>query len=143
MRYDSTCTFRRDLLSAFAVSRLQTGLRVQGWNDLPTEVLHMVLNKSSEEFCWHLRGVASSWAVAIRSFTKAQLVISAEQDTDHWAGVRQLFQFVQQRAHQYPNACLIIQPRPLVPTACVKFLQGLAEQVRISNQGHLHQFPVC
>ena len=102
---------------------------MQGWNDLPTEVLHMVLNKSSEEFCWHLRGVASSWAVAIRSFTKAQLVMSAEQNTDHCTGVRQLFQIAQQRSHQYPNACFVIQPHePLVPEACLQFFQDLAEQ---------------
>ena len=113
---------------------------VQGWNALLTEVLHMVLNGSSEEFCWQLRGMASSWAVAIRSFTKAQLVISAEQNTGHWAGVGQLFQFAQQRSHQYPSASFIIQPhQPLVPTACMKFLQGLADQARMSTQGHLHQ----
>jgi len=113
---------------------------VQGWNDLPAEVLHMVFNKSSEEFCWQLRGVATSWALATRSFTKAQLVITAEQHTDHLAGVRQLFQFAQQRSHQYPNACFVIQPhQPLVPTACLQFFQDLAEQVRMSNRGHLHQ----
>ncbi len=119
---------------------------MQGWNDVPSEIFHMVLRKSSEEFCWQLRGVASSWAVSVRSFTKANLVIRirAEQDTDHCAGVKQLFQFARQRAHQYPNACLIIQThQPLVPTACVEFLQGLAEQVRISNRGHLHQVSVC
>ena len=117
---------------------------MQGWNDLPTEVFHMVLSKSGEEFCWQLRGVASSWAMVIRSFTKAQLVISAEQGADHWTGVRQLFHFAQQRAHQYPNACFIIQPhQPLVPTACLQFFQGLAEQVKWPNLGHLHQVSIC
>ena len=67
-------------------------------------------------------------------------MMTAEQRTDHLAGVRQLFQFAQQRSHQHPNACFVRQPyQPLVPTGCMQFFQDFAEQVRISNPGYLHQ----
>ncbi|DBA74725.1 TPA: hypothetical protein ACH3X2_009387 [Trebouxia sp. C0005] len=98
---------------------------------------HLIPNKNSEEFCWQLRGVASPWAVAIRSCTKAQLVISAEQNTDHWTGVRQLFlrlfQLAQQCPHQSPNAFFIRQL--LQPPMC----QCLSQQLNNLEKHHTSQ----
>lgn len=41
---------------------------LQGWDYLPTDIVHTSLKKISFESCWQLRGIASSWASSIRAF---------------------------------------------------------------------------
>ncbi len=101
---------------------------MQGWNHLPSEILRLVFESSSDDF-WRHRVIASRWATAIRSFTDIQLVVTADTDS-----IYDQLLWAHEQAERYPAAQFTVQlDKRLLPEECAHFLQAVGHKVTFAD----------